>query len=441
MNLWKRIKEWGKYAKDHPWQAVGLLIFGVIPFLLLHLAYRQVQVWEDDALEKYGTTWVIYAGTGAIDFMARHPVYSWLLFALAVVLGLFAHAYIATHPFYRESKEPPPQELTTTEPLPPKLERLLDVARQPRPLVVPVRYGKITSGPEAGHTGIALKNNGSPAYFVSHPKLITLPGIGSVEIWGTPRDLHGGADELTFPMSRKDKDGSTLGSGLYDFMVKHDLDRLIVPFTYRDGDRNMYQSNIFLIKDQMARAWNGGEAGITLDWEQRQIPAPDAKRLAAHGGIKIEILEGYIEEEFYGSEPAAILRLCLVSHIEDEIGVLRVTLATSPGGISGQMVDIKDWVLYSTTTRKGDFGFSIKNSKYLTLESESLAKELESPIRKGVPKRGWIAFRFSDSSYNQLASGRFTVSVEDALGGVHSLDIAPPWEQSGRVIHGDWLQD
>jgi hypothetical protein len=38
-----------------------------------------------------------------------------------------------------------------------------------RPIVVPIRYGKIQSGPEAGHTGIALTNNGEPAYSISPP--------------------------------------------------------------------------------------------------------------------------------------------------------------------------------------------------------------------------------------------------------------------------------
>jgi hypothetical protein len=99
MSFWARTTKWWRFAKQHPGQAVGVLIVGAIPLAILHLFQRQIAVWEDDFLDKYGTTWATSAVTVIVDFLAHHPVWSILLFALTVALGLLAHAYIATSPF------------------------------------------------------------------------------------------------------------------------------------------------------------------------------------------------------------------------------------------------------------------------------------------------------------------------------------------------------
>jgi hypothetical protein len=86
-----------------------MLVVGAIPLAILHLFQRQVEAWEDDFLVKYGTTRVTYAVTGIIDFLARHPVWSIFLFALCLLLGLLAHAYISTHPFNEFEKGDSPE--------------------------------------------------------------------------------------------------------------------------------------------------------------------------------------------------------------------------------------------------------------------------------------------------------------------------------------------
>jgi len=141
-----------------------------------------------------------------------------------------------------------------------------------RPKVVAARYGKIVSGPEAGYTGIALRNDGEPAYSVSPVSPVDIPGVGRLEIWGTVLDLRQNEPEIHFPVSRETPDGGTLGSGLYDFMVKHDLDTLTVPFTYHDGNGGWWQTDIVLIKDQMARSVAGSEGGIRVGFEQKKLP-------------------------------------------------------------------------------------------------------------------------------------------------------------------------
>lgn len=142
-----------------------------------------------------------------------------------------------------------------------------------RPIVVPIRYGKITSGPEVGHSGISLRNDGEPAYSVSAHGA-TLAGIGTIHMGGTPQHLKQGEPELSFPSWRQTANNSTLGNCLYDFMVAHQLDSITIPVTYRDADFNWYQTDVILIKNQMARSVGGSESGIQIDWKQRAIPEP-----------------------------------------------------------------------------------------------------------------------------------------------------------------------
>jgi hypothetical protein len=142
-----------------------------------------------------------------------------------------------------------------------------------RPFVVPIRYGKITSGPEAGHSGISLRNDGEPAYNVSAHS-VTLSGICTFEMVGTPEQLRKGDPELSFPCWRSSSNGGTLGNKLYDFMVQHDIDQIAIPVTYRDADFNWYQTDVLLIKDQMARSTGGSESGIRVDWKQKKIVSP-----------------------------------------------------------------------------------------------------------------------------------------------------------------------
>jgi hypothetical protein len=143
-----------------------------------------------------------------------------------------------------------------------------------RPIVVPIRYGKITSGPEIGHSGISLRNDGEPAYSVSAHKVI-LSGLGTFEMTGTPEQLRKGDPELSFGCWRDTPSGGSLGGMMYEFMVRHCIDEISIPVTYRDADFNWYQTDVRLIKDQMARSISGSESGIRVDWKQKTIPPPN----------------------------------------------------------------------------------------------------------------------------------------------------------------------
>jgi hypothetical protein len=145
-----------------------------------------------------------------------------------------------------------------------EVQALDDPLPPSRPIVVPIRYGKITSGPEAGHSGISLRNDGGPAYSVS-ARSVTLAGVATIHMDGTPQQLRQGEPELSFPSWRESEGGGSLGSGLYYFMVENKLDSITIPVTYRDADFNWYQTDVLLIKDQMARSAGGSESGIRVD--------------------------------------------------------------------------------------------------------------------------------------------------------------------------------
>jgi hypothetical protein len=48
---------------------------------------------------------------------------------------------------------------------------------------------------------------------------------------------------------------------------------LTVPVTYRDVNENWYQTDVIIIKDQMARSTQANESGLRFDWKQKRIPA------------------------------------------------------------------------------------------------------------------------------------------------------------------------
>ncbi len=156
-----------------------------------------------------------------------------------------------------------------------ELERLpaetAQVLPQVRPIIVPTRYGKIESGPEAGHTGIAVRNDGEPAYTVTAPERVEILHVGSLILWGTPRNLRRGEPDLSVPVSKEDANGSSTGARLYDFMVKHGLDTITIPFTYRDANEVSYQTDVIVMKDQMARSIDASESGLRLDWKQKRL--------------------------------------------------------------------------------------------------------------------------------------------------------------------------
>jgi len=95
-----RVKVWLQYARDHPWQAIGLLMAAIPPIVVAFLFRQQIEAWADDFLSTRGTTLINRAIVLIVEFVARHPAWTIVLFCVSVVLGLLIHAYYATHPFH-----------------------------------------------------------------------------------------------------------------------------------------------------------------------------------------------------------------------------------------------------------------------------------------------------------------------------------------------------
>jgi hypothetical protein len=257
-----------------------------------------------------GTMWtrqvqvaILGAASCAVLSVALQGATRWTLIGIGGALALWA-AVIAI-------KKPPPDKYPAPEKSEP-IQPATSALPSSRPIIVPIRYGKITSGPEAGHSGISLRNDGEPAYSVS-AQSVTLSGLGTIHMDGTPQHLKQGEPELSFPSWRQSGNSSRLGSGLYYFMVEHQLDSITIPVTYRDADFNWYQTDVLLIKDQMARS-NGSESGIRVDWEQKKITTPSNQ--SAHTGEQHDLPSRLMSmaeelEQFLkglGPEPEIIFR-------------------------------------------------------------------------------------------------------------------------------------
>lgn len=141
-----------------------------------------------------------------------------------------------------------------------------------RPIIVPKRYGKATTGGNAGYTGLGVVNHGEPAYQVAAASRIELPRFGHLELYVTPSQLLKNDPEMFFPVFIEVSGSRSFAGNLYDFMVQHDLDSITIPVTYRGADETIwYQTDAILIKDQMARSTEDSEGGIRFDWKQKRI--------------------------------------------------------------------------------------------------------------------------------------------------------------------------
>lgn len=174
-SFWAKVTKWLRYARKHPWQAVGLLMFLTIPTVVFHLFLRQVEDWEDEFIRKHGDSQGPYIVTGLVDFLARHPVWSIGIFAVSVVLALLIHAYISTHPYFDFEKETAssiPSGMNTTDSL---------------PAVIPMRKSLPEHRPHVVPSAYKRKSRGSPSFglFVVNPGYMALDiHIPSVPIGG-----------------------------------------------------------------------------------------------------------------------------------------------------------------------------------------------------------------------------------------------------------------
>jgi hypothetical protein len=137
-----------------------------------------------------------------------------------------------------------------------------------RPIVIPKRYGPGILKNHMGYTGLAVINDGTPAYDISIAN-VSLGSQATIEFHcGRTERLSQDEGETFYPAFIQARLGGTFGSALFDFMVKEGVPIVVVPITYRDQDSRWYQTDVRLARD----AEKSG--GLRLEWKQRRIPTP-----------------------------------------------------------------------------------------------------------------------------------------------------------------------
>jgi pyrimidine deaminase RibD-like protein len=165
------------------------------------------------------------------------------------------------------------QKPDTTSQRPPSKPRELDLPAA-RPVIVPKRYGAGVLKNDMGYTGLAVVNDGEPAYDLT---------ISSVRIKDGARlnFHHGHTERLTkndgeafYPCFIDMKLGGTFGSGLFDFMRERGIKALTVPITYRDFGNCWFQTDITLMRDVEK------SGGLRLGWLQKRISDPTSDAIS-----------------------------------------------------------------------------------------------------------------------------------------------------------------
>jgi len=137
-----------------------------------------------------------------------------------------------------------------------------------RPLVVPKRYGAGVLKHHLGYKGLAVMNDGTPAYDVSVSNVALGSRATLVFQGGHTERLTQADDEAFYPAFIQARLGGTFGAALASFMVEEGIETVTVPLTYRDQESRWYQTDVALSRDVEK------SGGLRLDWKQRAIPAP-----------------------------------------------------------------------------------------------------------------------------------------------------------------------
>ena len=288
--FWKRTKIWLQYAKRNRWQAVGFLLFGIIPLAIFHLLQRQIEVWEDAYLDKHGTSTAASAFVVVVDFIAHHPIWSIILFAVSVILGLLIHAYIATHPFHEYEKEAVshdrPEESGSPEGQKQRETHGKPVAGQLpeyRPLVIPAEYGRNS---ERSSYGLFIVNPGYTALEV-HIPTVGVASSGYTLVFPPKLTQFGERDHKCFMEAWLEH--PTLpgrdGGQLSNVMRTANIDSLNFVIRYKDLDSVWYKSNCRIELDVSLqsglRAIFLGQALLGDNPEELQESPPSAEMIHA----------------------------------------------------------------------------------------------------------------------------------------------------------------
>ena len=137
-----------------------------------------------------------------------------------------------------------------------------------RPIIVAKRYGAGVLRDDMGYTGLAVINDGEPAYDITVSNVPIKDGA-RLEFHGSHTERLAQNDgEAFYPAFVAMKLGGTFGSGLFDCMRERGLQRLTVPSTYRDSENNWFQTDVTLERDVEE------SGGLRLGWTQKRISDP-----------------------------------------------------------------------------------------------------------------------------------------------------------------------
>src|SRR5260370_20079086 len=121
-----------------------------------------------------------------------------------------------------------------------------------------------------GYTGLAVVNDGEPAYDITISGARLPDGARLAIHRGHTERLTKNDGEAFYPCFIDMKLGGTFGSGLFDFMRERGLSILTVPITYRDSGNCWFQTDITLERDVEK------SGGLRLSWRQILISDPTA---------------------------------------------------------------------------------------------------------------------------------------------------------------------
>jgi energy-coupling factor transporter transmembrane protein EcfT len=136
------------------------------------------------------------------------------------------------------------------------------------PIIVPKRYGEGLVKNDLGYTGLAVVNDGEPAYDITILNVILEDGNRIEFQSGHTERLTKNDGEAFYPCFIAAKLGGTFGSGLSDFMHERGIGAVKVPITYRDSGHRWFQTDITITRDVEK------PGGLRLAWHQKRIPNP-----------------------------------------------------------------------------------------------------------------------------------------------------------------------
>lgn len=143
-----------------------------------------------------------------------------------------------------------------------------------RPIIVPKRYGGGVAKNDMGYTGLAVVNDGEPAYNLTISNVLLKNG-GKLEFHrGHTERLTKGDGEAFYPAFVAMKLSRTFGDGLFDFMRERGIQSLTVPITYRDFANNWFQTDMILERDVEK------VGGLRLGWTQKWISDPTLEAMS-----------------------------------------------------------------------------------------------------------------------------------------------------------------